>query len=307
MKEVSDRMKQRELGLGIYLPLLFIFMIASVVLRTVATFRGVDPVTGYYTDKLLIDLSAWVLGVGCAVSFTYLFGKKASAGLTPRYDVAATYVPSGVISVALLFVAYRFTVSYFSAYKPMAVTAVDVFFDILPLLIAIAAILSIVGFFLIAITVKREDVTRAAFGIAIIVFTVLYSTYLYFDNSTPLNSTVKMTDHMAILFSAIFFLSETRISLGRGLWRAYIAFGMIASLTAAYSAIPTLIFYLVRGEMISSSVEECVLILSLFMFATSRLLLTMKLKSDERNPFANAIHEREKERRGLTVKEETAE
>ena len=301
-------MKQRQLKLGVYLPILFIFMIASVVLRTVATFRGVDPVTGYYTDKLLVDISAWVLGMGCVIAFTYLFGKKATVGLTARYDVASTYVPCGVISVALLFVAYRFAVKFFTTDMTASKTAVDKFFDVLPLLIAITAVLSIIGFFLTAMTVKREDVTRAVFGLAIILFTVLYSTYLYFDNSVPLNSTVKVTDHMAILFSAIFFISETRISLGRGQWRVYIAFGMIAALVAAYSAIPTLIFYLVRGEMLSSSPEECALILSLFLFAISRLMLTISLKSDEKNAFANAIHEREKEKRGLLPKkDESAE
>lgn len=288
------------------MPLLFIFMIAAVVIRTVASFRGVDPVTGYYTDKLLVDISAWIVGIGCAVSFTYLFGKKPSFGLTPRYDVAATYVPSGVISVALLFVAYRFAVKYFTTDKYASITMTDKFLDLLPLLIAITALLSIIGFFLIAVTVKREDVTRAAFGIATVVFIVLYSAYLYFDNSVPLNSTVKVTDHMAILFSAIFFISETRISLGRGLWRVYVAFGMIAALTTAYSAIPTLILYLVRGEMMSSSVEECALILSLFLFVISRILLTATLRSDEKCGFASAIHEREKERRGLNAKTEEA-
>ena len=302
------RMKQKQYRFGIYLPLLFIFMIAAVVIRTVASFRGVDPVTGYYTDKLLVDVSAWVVGVGSAVSATYLLGKKPSFGLTPRYDVAATYIPSGVISVALLFVAYRYAVKYFTANNSASVTTADKFLDLLPLLISITAVLSIVGFFLTAATVRSEDVKRAAFGIAIIVFIVLYSTYLYFDNSVPLNSTVKVTDHMAILFSGIFFISETRISLGRGLWRVYVAFGMIAALTTAYSAIPTLILYLVRGEMMSSSVEECVLILSLFLFVISRLTLTATLRSNEKSSFASAIHDSEKERRGLNGKaEETAE
>ena len=296
-------MKQRQLRFGIYLPLLFVFMIASVVLRTVASFESVDLATGYYSSSLLINISALTVVIGCIVSATYLLGKKGEAGLTPRYDVASTFVPSGAVSVALIFVAFRFAVKYFDPDKKPAVGTNGTIADVLTLLVAITALLSIIGFFLTAVLTGKENVSRAAFGIATILFITFYSAYLYFDATFPLNSTVKMTDHMAVLFTALFFVYETRISLGRGMWRAYIAFGMIAALTTAYSAIPTLILYAVRREMMTASVEECALIFTFFLFTLSRLLLTRRLRPDKRNELAYAIHLREKERRGLTARE----
>ena len=300
-------MKQRQLRFGIYLPLLLLFMVSSVVLRTVASFESVDIATGYYVDSLLINISVCLLVAGCIVSATYLFGKNDEGGLTPRYDVAATYVPSGAVSVALIFVAFHFGAKYFDPNKLIAVGTNAIIADTLTLLVAITALLSIIGFFLAAILTRKEDSVRAAFGIATILFITFYSAYLYFDATFPLNSTVKMTDHMAILFTALFFVYETRISLGRGMWRAYIAFGMIAALTTAYSAIPTLILYAAERKMMTASVEECTLIFTFFLFVISRLLLTRKLRSDKRNEFAYAIHLREKERRGLTTRESASE
>ena len=100
----------------------------------------------------------------------------------------------------------------------------------------------------------------------------------------PVNATNKLTDQLAYLFCALFFLYEARISLGRDKWRAYGSFGLIAALFTAYSSIPALITYLINGEIISNSIEENILTLTLFIFITARLisLTTLKEKSESR-------------------------
>jgi hypothetical protein len=95
---------------------------------------------------------------------------------------------------------------------------------------------------------------------------------------------------MAFISSAIFFLYETRISLGREMWRAYTAFGLIAASLTAYASIPAMITYYVNGEIISSmeyrslaSVEEYLLLLALFIYILARLCLTSSLTEKKEN------------------------
>ncbi|MBR0449266.1 MAG: hypothetical protein IIX30_00435, partial [Clostridia bacterium] len=103
------------------------------------------------------------------------------------------------------------------------------------------------------------------------------------------NAPAKITDEMAYLFAAVFFLYETRISLGRGKWRAYVTFGLIAAQLAAYSSIPALIVYFAKGEMISNSIFESVLTFTLFLFITSRLGMVSTLTPDKPCDVAAAI------------------
>ena len=100
---------------------------------------------------------------------------------------------------------------------------------------------------------------------------------LYFMTETPINSVNKLTDQMAFLFAAIFFLYETRISLGTDKWRAYVSFGAIAALLCAYSSIPALLTYFIKGEVISASIEESAFVFCLFLFIMARLILTAAL------------------------------
>ena len=117
----------------------------------------------------------------------------------------------------------------------------------------------------------------------------LYSIYLYFDNDLPINAPAKIIDQMAYLFAAVFFLYETRLSIGREKWRGYIAFGFIAALISAYSSIPALIYFFAKETEISVSIYEMVLSAALFIFISSRMLLTSELIEDVVSPFTNII------------------
>ena len=96
--------------------------------------------------------------------------------------------------------------------------------------------------------------------------------------------TNKLIDEMAYLSVAVFFLYETRLSLGRERWRGYIAFGFISALLCAYSSIPSLIYYFVKRNAISMSLYETALTLTLFVFITTRTLMTGDLIKDKISP-----------------------
>ena len=105
---------------------------------------------------------------------------------------------------------------------------------------------------------------------------------MYFDKHMhPTNSPVKIVDMLAYLFAAIFFLYESRINLGRPLWRPYVVFGLTATLLTAYSSIPTIIYYAVNNEFVSDSVYACVLTLTISLFIIARVFLTKGLASED--------------------------
>ena len=85
--------------------------------------------------------------------------------------------------------------------------------------------------------------------------------------------------------------SRRRLSIGRVKWRSYIAFGFIAALLSAYSSIPALIYYFAESVEISVSIYEMMLSLALFIFITSRIILTCELIEDVESPFARIFAE----------------
>jgi len=279
--------------LGIYLPVFIIAALATVILRSVAIFKDFNFESGYFDDKLLVTISNLSLLFGVLFLLSYLFvARKPKPVLS--FTSPLTYIPAGIVCCALLFVSADFFVKLLEA-KPAA----DTLFtkgNVFPLLIAIFAIVTVANLLLTVLIPKKEDETRAFFGIMAAVFLALFAAYLYFDAKLPLNAPNKMIDEMAFLLAAIFFLHETRISLGREIWRAYIGFGLAASLVLAYSSVPTVIVYFAKGEIISDSLASAILTLSLTIYILLRVILVCLSKEDTMDESVMALSELSKER-----------
>ncbi len=267
---------------GFYLPLFFVFMAAAVVTRAIAAVKYVDEY-GYYSNKLLFYISAVIIVLGVLVFIGYIFFERKDIKLIPSFDSPASYAPSAAVAVALILLGvnlFKITPNINSAnslMKPLTVIC------------AILAILSALYFIVSTFIIRRRSMKRADLGIVTLVFICCYVAYLYFDISLPINSPNKIVDQMAYLGAALFFLYETRLSLGREKWRSYIAFGFIAALLLAYSSIPSLIVYFVTGNIISNSIYESVLSFALFLFATAKILLTTILVEDVESPVVTKI------------------
>jgi hypothetical protein len=184
-----------------------------------------------------------------------------------------------MISVALLFLAKELFER--SRSTDPSISAEVSLPSTVALICAALAILSIAGFFIYVFVREHHSERRALFGIAITAFLILYAVYLYFNKELPLNSPNKLVDQIAYVFAAIFFLFETRISLGRESLGGYRAFGYCAALLTAYSAIPSLAVFFIKGEIISNSIYETVVTFTLLIFTVSRLLLLRELEADE--------------------------
>ena len=283
-------MKKTQRHIGLYYAIMLVFMVVGVALRCIACFTELDYTTGYFDNDVCITLANSFIISGVIICASYIFMADKNLKLHASFDNALTYVPGGAVSVALLFISAEMIRSV--KHKNELIFSNSTFSDstsIFMLVIAVLAITGMMNFLFNALSDKRTDTTRASFTIAMSIFLAAYGAYLYFSTALPLNAPNKLIDMLAYLFIAIFFLYETRLSLGRDMWRPYIAFGLIGALLSGYSALPSLIVYLANGKVISNSVAENVLSITLFVFITARLMLAAKLYDDQKSDAAIAI------------------
>ena len=266
-------MDKRTQRLGVYMPILFLAILTAVTLRTVACLTDLQLDTGFFENKTVINIASY-LTLGFAVLLlSYIFFAKKDEKLIPSFSSPATYIPTALVSVATVFFALDIIGSARGSLKAFGI------------ILGILGFAAVFHFILNAFITSDGSSARAALGLAAVVFIAFFAAYLYFDTTMPLNAPNKIIDQMAHLFAALFLLYETRISLGRAKWNLYIAFGLIASLMTAYSAIPSLIMYFVRGTVISASIYESAFLLTLFVFITARLIVAAYLPKDETCPF----------------------
>ena len=264
----------------------------AVTLRSIACMNDLEYLYGYFNSNTVRIASDTVFAVGCLVLTSYSFFSVKMA-VKPSFSSPTTYVPTGIVASGLMFM----SVSLF-----MKVGTSDAGHNTYLIIVtALLALVSVAHFFLNAFLTDSVTELRGYFSLATVVFLALYAAFLYFDRSLPLNSPNKLTDQLAFLFSAIFFLYEARISLGREKWRGYMTFGFISAMACAYSSIPSLIVYIFKDKIISNSIEESVLLFALFIFITSRLLLTSSLPEIKENKFITAMQNYAEHRESIIV------
>ena len=270
--------------LGIYLPIYIIFAVAAITLRSIACLIHLDYNLGVFNESSLISSASIAVAVGCVFLLSYAaFGSTQK--LRASFTTAYTYIPSGIVGVSLLFLAIEL----------MRFTAADVAIaSSVALLCAVFALLSIGHFFLNAFVPARESTRRSYYGLATVAFLAFYAAYLYFNGKTAINAPNKIVDQMAFLSSAIFFLYEIRISLGRARWRGYICFGFLASLLLAYfskysSSLILTLSALSSAKLLTFSIASEGL--SFCKSSMSRILSVTKRKSAKVNRFSASVSE----------------
>lgn len=293
-------MKNKAKLFGIYLPIFLILLPATVALRTIACLKDYDG--WYFSDKLLINIANVALVAGVIFFLTYIWTARKDISLVPSFSSAAHYIPGGVVSVALVFVAVELFITAkdkFAVIDPLSSNRVyQIVMAVLTLAASLLALAAISYFVSSSINPKRRSVRHSDFAIITTVFFCIYVAMMYFDTIVPINSPIRITDQMAFLASTLFFLYEARLSLGRERWRHYVAYGFIASLLTAYSSIPSLIYYFVNGHTLTPRsalgdlcLYDAVLLFAIFIFITAKLLLTGMLVPDRTSPLVEKIIE----------------
>lgn len=260
--------------INLYLIILAVFGVIGAGLRSYALLTSFNSKTMYFDDKILITVAGAVIGVAAVAFLCYmLFGEK-KENLIARTDNAASYIPAGIVCIALVFMTGEMIKNKPLLHSPDLLRPIS-------LITAVFAVLSIVAFFLSILIQKNDNLYKAAFSLCIVFFLAFYAAYLFFNKEVhPTNSPNKTVDQMAYLFASVFFLYESRIFLGRAKWRAYISFGLVATLLSIYSSIPALITYAVSGYLVSDSLIESILTLAIGLYIGSKVLQSIKLPTD---------------------------
>ncbi len=286
-------MKNKSALFNIYFLLTAIFMLSASVMRTVALFTSFDFESSYFVSSSLIGPANSIMLGAVIFSLSYAFFAKRSRKLVFDFSSPLNYIFAGTLGAALVLYASH-ALGIFFKYLGKLIEfdgAGKIGQPYFSLALGILALLSVGHFVLGTLNLKTGNTKRADFGIITVVFLAAYSAYLYFDNTLPINAPAKILDQMAYIFSAIFFLYETRISIGREKWPRYTAFGFAAMLLTAYSAIPSLIVYIVEGKLVSNSLFEILLTVSLLLFILARLALAGSLNEDKENQTVALIKE----------------
>ena len=281
----------------------------ATTLRTIACVQYLDNRTGLFSEGSLITASNAIILITIFGMISYLF-VATRISLRPSFSTSATYVPTGVVGVATAFLGiksifYALQINDYRLYAFRAESLREVIVELLTLqniitscalLAGILAFVSLAHHFLNAFITDGHSVLRAYFATATICFLAFYAMIVYLDNSVPVNDPNKALRQMSFLFASGFFLYETRISLGREMWRLYSVFGLIAATLTAYTSIPAIVTYFANGEIISSSgyqslasLEEYILLFTLFVFIVLRLYLTVIIKEDKENSLVKAL------------------
>ena len=288
-------MKKNRKLTAIYLFCAFIITIAATALRTVALHSHYDTETGYFLQKGAITVANWLTVAVVLGAVSYIFAADKRKKYVAAYNDSATFISSSLVALSLVFLIFEL---FSDLLKPLNSTATAILAT--NLICIVLAILAAVAFVLTAIMNSRRNVTRAAYQILAVLFFSLYAAYIYFTNPYPLNNLVSITDMMAYLSAAVFFLFEVRISLGRDLWHFYTAFGIITASVCAYSSIPTVIDYFINGRVVSGSIAQATLTLAIFIFVSMRLIRSLYLFEDTEAKTVSVIRQKEEASRAKT-------
>lgn len=273
--------KLRKIDLYV-IPLIF-SCLAGIALRTYALLTSFNSVTMHFDEKTAITFGNAIVTLAVIGFASYIFFGEKETDLIAKSSNAASYIPAGIVSTALLFMAARNIGLGFGGYPEGVLPALSI-------LSAILALLSVGSFFLSVFIEKKNDSYKAMFSLSIVLFLALYAAILFFNKQVhPTNSPNKIVDQMAYVSASVFFLYESRIPLGRERWRPYVTFGLIATLLTAYSAVPSLIVYAVNGYLVSDSIIESVLSLAISVFIFSKVLQTRGLTKRAECPEVKSI------------------
>ena len=276
-------MKSKFKVYGIYMPIFLIVLPLVVALGTVACIKYLEP-SGYFSNSLISNIANGIT-LGAVIFFlSYIITARKDMRFIPSFASPLNYGPCAIVGTALLFVAvHLFTLTDFSGKNGFIGTYVFI--------LAIFALLAVAYFAISAVSVKRRSIRRSDYGILVLIFICAYVAYIFFDGNTPINSPIKIISQMSALAVAVFFLYETRLSLGRERWRPYVAFSFIAALLSAYSSIPAIIVYFVSGKVINISIYETVLTFAFFIFTMFKLFLVGELVPERSSKVVEGIIE----------------
>ena len=249
----------------LYLTLTLLLAVAVIVLKTIALLSpGFDREYGYFPlHSLPHEIGRLATVVGVILLLTQLAPLKGKLeirnpgrGLPVVFSVALAGILVLAFSLFRVFELHLRSLTTRLANGSISIQAV-IFCLATALFGIVAACCSVFS------VAKRQmlNAVHALAAMSISLLSLFYTLFLYFDFTLPMNADVKIATQAAFLSVALFFLCEARIALDRPLWTLYTAVGMIALLLTLTSAVPNLLYVVIRKTpVLDSSIDDFLLV-----------------------------------------------
>lgn len=258
---------------GIYLLGASLMALVITILRTLATVRELDVATGYLALGSGLHRAASILTlvslVLCLSAAPVLAGRLRVKHRVPHLP---TLFASAFVAFLLLAFAFFHLCEILSVLGDESTLIAVRNQTVISRSIAIVFSLSGASGFMIAASGAPELSARRTFSSCFVVlFCLIYTLFLYFEPSLPLNADVKLLAQGALLAAALFFLYDARITLGKPRWAFRTAIGLAAMLITASVSLPNLIYYLLRHESVLQTPVHDFLIFGFFLYISARM------------------------------------
>lgn len=247
-KQIKDKNKKAALIIGAAV-LLF------TIVRIVLVYFHVDPELHFYTtgSVSIFDYAVVLIIAALYISAFFFYRRKGdeknySAVTHSFVQGTQTLVFSAAIAGCILAVSAVLQIWSMITAGGEQFAALYTRERILDILILITAALSSVYFFSTAARdsdIGTSEIKYSQRYVIIsmmpIIWSFLNTFNMFFDMSRSVNSPVRIYELMCFLALSLYFVSETRMIIGRRSIAKYFTFAYIAMLLAALSAIPNLI------------------------------------------------------------------
>lgn len=282
-------MKTTARKLLITIPTL-IFALGAIVLRTIACLGELDYNTGLFADSTLWRVSGYTVAAVTVLLLLLLAVKIEVAERRASFRGPLTYLPSGVLATALVLSAVNLIEYSAGELGNIFTRALLSRFDCLTALLVAVLALCGAGYCIASVLIPAvRSNLRANLGMLAALGFAIYTVHLFFRTDTPLNNPAKVADEMAFLSAALFMLSETRLSLGRARWKDYFIFAAVSAVLSGYASLPALVTYILRGEIISASIQQSLLLFAFTLFSVLKLINAIMLDRNRASSFVTAI------------------
>ena len=248
----------------LYLTLTLLLTAAVTVLKTVALLSpGFNREYGYFAlHSLPHEIARLATVIGVILLLTQLAPlkgkleiKNPGKGLPVVFSVALAGILILAFSLFRVFELHLPSIRTRLASHALSVQAV--------IFCLASAVFGVLAACCSVFSVAKRQVLNAVHALgamSISLLTLFYTLFLYFDYTLPMNADVKIASQAAFLSVALFFLCEARIALDRPIWTLYTAVGMIALLLTLTSAVPNLLYAVIRKTPVfDSSIDDFLL------------------------------------------------
>lgn len=237
--------------------------VTFTVLRTVFLFTDYDAAAQHYRTggiELFVTYGALAAVVLLLVGVFFLPPKSA----LPRLRSDKTrYV---LLLPALLFLVTAVEKLVLLAFEPLS--ALPILFLVLS---ALFAALAAVPFLVGAKPLPLSDSVSRLIGALPALFAIFYAMYLYFDESHYMNDPAAMLYILACVALALFFLYDAKEIGGEGT-RLSLFFGATAAMLSLSAALPALLYRIVSGLSLASTLLSDLLLIAVAAVIAVRLL-----------------------------------